>query len=273
MLKCYNPNVENKESKKLYVPAQHNPLLEKALEEINNNQEIQTLWKVINVNAIDRNKMSDHGPIHFQIVANSALRISRILTKNNIKLSIEEDFGLSQDHGELVIFLASVLHDLGMSIHRSGHEEFSIILVNDILREMLDFLPTKEKTIVISETLHSIIGHRKNGKPLTIEAGIVRVADALDMAEGRARIPFEQGHVSIYELSAESVKSVDINEGKEKLIEIDIKMHNSSGLFQVDQLLKEKLKGSGLEKYIVVKARIETETEKKMLEEIIIEDL
>lgn len=44
-------------------------------------------------------------------------------------------------------------------------------------------------------------------------------------------------------------------------------MNNSSGLYQVDELLKEKLKGSGLEKYVSVRAIIERDTEKKLLQE------
>lgn len=269
------PVSEEKELKTLYVPTAHNKLLEQALDEINNNKEIATLWKVINVNAMNRLHMSDHGIVHFQIVSNSALRIARILTKHDIQLSIQKDFGLTKDHGELVIFLASILHDLGMTIHRNGHEDFSLFMVNDILRDTLKFLPIEERTIVISETLHAIIGHRSDGSPFTIEAGIVRIADALDMAEGRARVSFEQGHITIYELSAESITSVNIMEGSVKPVEINITMHNSAGLFQIDQLLRKKVKGSGIEKYISIKAQVKTEAdkEKKMLEEIVIIDL
>ena len=45
----------------------------------------------------------------------------------------------------------------------------------------------------VAEALHAIIGHRRRGDPLTIEAGVVRVADALDMEHGRSRVPFEAG--------------------------------------------------------------------------------
>ena len=40
---------------------------------------------------------------------------------------------------------------------------------------------------------------------------------------------------------------------------IEIVMNNSSGLFQVDGLLKAKLIGSGLEPYVEVIAHIDTE--------------
>ena len=121
------------------------------------------------------------------------------------------------------------------------------------------------------EVQHAIINHRDDGKPLTIEAGIVRIADALDMSEGRSRIPFEKGDVNIHSLSAYAINSVEILEGDDDTpVDINVYMNNSSGLFQVDELLKEKLNGSGLEKYVQVKAYVEGETEKKLISEFVI---
>jgi uncharacterized protein len=74
---------------KIHVPASGNKLLTKCLKAVNENKEIYALWKVINVNAIDRLGMSDHGPVHFQIVSNIALRLTRILHKNKVAMSIE----------------------------------------------------------------------------------------------------------------------------------------------------------------------------------------
>ena len=258
---------ERKEDIKITVPNRSNELIDKALENINSSEEIRTIWKVINVNAIDRLKMSDHGPVHFQIVANIALKLSRSLTKAGIELSIVKDFELTYNHGELVILLASLLHDLGMSINREGHEEFSLFLANNYLEKVLDFLPIEEKIIVCSETLHAIISHRSKGTPLTVEAGIVRVADALDMSHGRSRISYSVGNIDIHSLSVAAIDNVEIKQGLDKPIDIVISMNNSAGLFQVDELLKNKLKGSGIEKYIAVRAIIEGETEKKLLKE------
>jgi metal-dependent HD superfamily phosphatase/phosphodiesterase len=252
------------------VPTAKNKLLERVLEQINGNEEIITLWNILNVNAIDRLGMSDHGPIHFQIVANIALRLMRILEKHNVEMSIVKDFKLTQDHAEVVVVLASILHDMGMSIHRTDHEEYSLLLVNSLLRESLQFLPVSERTILISETLHAIISHRRGGRPLTVEAGIVRIADALDMSAGRSRIPFEAGKVNIHSLSAYAVDAVEIKEGKDRPIEVDILMNNSSGIFQVDELLKEKMDHSGIEKYFAIRAYIKGNSEKKLLKEFII---
>ena len=251
----------------IHVPLHGNSLLENVLQVINQDVEIKTLWQVINVNAIDRLGMSDHGVVHFQIVANIALRLARILLKNHVEMAIQRDYDLSNQHAELVILLASLLHDLGMSISREGHEEFSLFLANGILHRILDFLPVEERTIVISEVLHAIIAHRSDGVPYTVEAGIVRVADALDMSEGRSRIPYEAGSVDIHAISAAAIDKVEIQEGEDKPILINIHMNNSAGIFQVDELLKRKLVGSGIEKYVKVRAVVESAAEKQLVKE------
>ncbi len=246
------------------VPTQQNIMLVKTLALINNDVEIKTLWRVININAIDRLGMTDHGPVHFQIVANIALRLARILNKNQVVMSVSANYDLSNDYAELIILLASLFHDLGMTISRENHEEYSLILANSILHRILDFLPVDERTIVISETLHAIIAHRSGGIPYTIEAGIVRVADALDMSEGRSRIPYQAGKMDIHSVSAAAIDKVEILEGTEKPVQINIWMNNNAGIFQVDELLRRKLLGSGIEKFVLVSAYL-IEGEKKRL--------
>jgi len=261
----------SKHTKDLYVPTEENQLLEQALEAINLNDEIKTLWRVVNVNAIDRRNMTDHGPVHFQIVANIALRLTRILADHDLEMSVTKDFGLSSDHAELIVFLASAFHDIGMSIDRKGHEGYSLFLTKGFLDEILTFLPTEERVIITAETLHAVISHRRVGNPQTLEAGIVRVADALDMSKGRSRIPYEAGKVDIHSVSAAAIEDVEISEGDDTEINILIRMNNSAGLFQVDELLKEKLVGSGLEPYIAITAQIEGETEKKLIKKFVVE--
>jgi uncharacterized protein len=251
----------------IHVPSHPNSLQEKVLTVINQDVEIKTLWRISNVNAIDRLEMTDHGPVHFQIVANIATRLARILVKHNVEMSIVKNYGLTNDHAELVILLASIFHDLGMSINREGHEGFSLFLANSILHRILDFLSIEERTIVISEVLHAIIAHRSGGTPYTIEAGIVRVADALDMSEGRSRIPYESGKIDIHSVSAAAINRVEITEGVARPIQINIYMNNMAGIFQVDELLKQKMKGSGIEKYILISTYLDEEQGKKLVKE------
>jgi metal-dependent HD superfamily phosphatase/phosphodiesterase len=251
----------------IQVASDGNLLLEKTLDLINNNVEIATLWKITNVTAIKRLGMTDHGRTHFQIVAHNGLALQRLLTRSGVQMSIVRDYGLTLHHAEMVVLLASLLHDLGMSIHRSGHEEFSLFLVNTLLRETLNFLPLEEKTIVISEVLHAIISHRADGHPLTIEAGIVRVADALDMTEGRSRIPYDEGKVDIHSVSAMAIDEVEIHAGKKAPIEINISMNHTAGIFQVDELLKRKVMGSGLEAYLEIKVYIDKGEGRQLLKD------
>jgi metal-dependent HD superfamily phosphatase/phosphodiesterase len=153
-----------------------------------------------------------------------------------------------------------------MAVHRDRHEDWSLFLAEPKMRELLaGIYEEPELTVVASEVLQAITSHRESGRPLTIEAGVVRVADALDIEEGRSRIPFERGSVSIHSISAAAIDEVIISEGKDHAVAVEIKMNNSAGLFQVDELLKAKLHGSGLEPYVEVVARIENESEKSLV--------
>jgi metal-dependent HD superfamily phosphatase/phosphodiesterase len=230
--------------------------LKEVVSRINSNREIKTLWRIINVNAIERLGYTDHGPTHFNIVANYGLRIARIFEKKGIEMSIVKDFGLTNDHAEVVIFLACIMHDLGMSIHRVNHEQFSLFIARDFLKDILSFLPLEERIVVESETLHAIISHSHGsaGKTSTIEGGIVRIADALDMSKGRSRIPYKMGKIDIHSVSAKAIESVEVMEGTEKPVAIVIKMNTEAGVFQVDDFIEEKLSTSGLAKYISVKS-------------------
>ncbi len=135
------------------------------------------------------------------------------------------------------------------------------------LREYLEELyPPPEATIVRSEILHAIIAHRSGGEPLTLEAGAVRIADALDIAKGRSRIPFESGSISIHSVSAAAIDAVRIEPGSKKPIRIVIEMCNSAGVFQLDELFRKKLIGSGLEPHVELEAQVLGEGEKRLVE-------
>jgi metal-dependent HD superfamily phosphatase/phosphodiesterase len=251
---------------RIRVPTRGNRKLRAVLERVNADTELKALWHVSNVNAIARLQINDHSWVHIQIVANIALKLLRQLTKHGVEPSLVADYGLTPDDSEVAVLLGALLHDTGMSIHRDNHEDFSIFLADRKARELLK--PSYEEpelTVMVSEVLHEITSHRASGRPLTLEAGILRVADALDMAKGRSRIPFAAGQVSIHSLSAAAIDSVSILDGEDRAVLIEITMNNSSGLYQVDGLLKEKLRGSGLEPYVDVVAHIDTEEERRLV--------
>jgi uncharacterized protein len=254
------------ERMRINVPARANRKLRTVLDRVNADTQLKAWWHVANVNAVSRLQINDHSWVHIQIVANIALKLLRQLTKHGVEPGVVRDYGYSRDDAEVVVALAALTHCIGMSVHREGHEDFSLFLAEPKLRELLQGLYEEpDLTVICSEVLQAITSHREYGKPLTLESGIVRVADALDMAEGRSRIPFERGSVSIHSLSAAAIDAVEIKDGETRPILIEILMNNSSGIYQVDGLLKAKLVGSGLEPYVEVVAHIDTEAEKRLV--------
>jgi len=249
------------------LPARHNPRLAAIVERVNESDELYALWVAANVNAVDRLGISDHGPVHVQIVANSALRLLRLLSDAGVVPSVVEAYGLAPTDAEVVVCLAALLHDVGIAIHRDGHEAFSLFIARPILRDLLaEAYEGPAAEILSSEVLNAIISHRTGGRPITVEGGVLRIADSLDMAQGRSRIPFQAGSVSIHAVSAAAIEAVHIEPGDEVPVTIQVDMTNSAGVFQVDQLLREKLRGSGLEEHIQVEVHIEGETEKRLVE-------
>lgn len=249
------------------VPARHNRKLASLLDAINADAELRQLWRCANVNAVDRSGISDHGEIHIRIVANAALKILRLLVEAGITPSIVQDHSLTVEDAEVVVVLAACLHDVGIAVHRQDHEHLSLVLAYPKARQLLSSLYDEPAlTTMVAEVLHAIGSHRWDVTGLTLEAGVIQVADALDMTEGRSRIPFEAGQVNIHSISAQAIDAVSIDRGVEHPVCVEIKMSNSAGIFQVDELLKRKLKNSTLAPYVEVVACIEGETERRLIE-------
>jgi metal-dependent HD superfamily phosphatase/phosphodiesterase len=250
------------------VPSRHSPKLAHLMDLVNEDDDLYALWVASNVTAMERLGMTDHGPVHVKIVTNIALRILRLLVAQGVEPALVTNYRMSEEDAEIVVVLAALLHDVGMSIHRKDHEAYSLFVAAEKLKELLPTLyELPVSTLIRSEVLHAIIAHRSGGSPLTLEAGIVRLADALDMAKGRSRIPFESGSVSIHSVSAAAVEGVTIEKGTEKPVCVHIHLVNSAGVFQVDKLLRDKLDGSGLEPHVEVLAKIEGEAERKLVHE------
>jgi metal-dependent HD superfamily phosphatase/phosphodiesterase len=249
------------------IPFRDNRKLKQIIGEVKEDVKLQTLWRCSNVMAIDRMGYTDHGPTHVKIVANSALKLLRILVEKKIVSSIVKNYGMKNEDAEVVVVLASIFHDLGMTVTRDGHELYSALLASGFIEKYLQGIYSEgDRTIILSEVLHAIVSHEEPRKPLTLEAGIVRVADALDMEKGRARIPFQAGKVDIHSVSALSIEKVSIQEGEEKPVTVSITMSNPAGIFQIDNLLKPRIENSELGNYIHVVAEITGEGEQRILE-------
>jgi metal-dependent HD superfamily phosphatase/phosphodiesterase len=253
---------------RIRAPTRGNRRLERLLEAVNADPQVKAWWHVSAVNATRRLGMSDHSWVHIQVVLNIALRLARLLFKRDVTPGVVTDLGLRERDAEVVIAAACLFHCVGMSIHRADHEAYSLFLTQRKLGELLDGIYDEPvRSVIVAEALHAIIGHRSAGAPpLTVEAGIVRVADALDMARGRSRVPYESGLRNIHSLSAYAIEEVRIEPGEDKAVRVEIQMSNSAGIYQVDELLATKLRGSGLEPHLEVIARIDAEHEERLLE-------
>jgi metal-dependent HD superfamily phosphatase/phosphodiesterase len=249
----------------VHAPTRGNRKLEKFLEAVNADEKVRAWWYMAQLQS-ERLGMSDHSWVHVQVVLNISLRLLRLLVKGGIEPAMVADHNMRDRDAEVVVAGGALLHDVGMSIHRADHEAYSLFMVQDRLDSLLaQCYDEPDRTVVGAEILHAIIGHRRRGEPYTLEAGVVRVADALDMAEGRSRIPVEGGQYGIHALSAAAIDKVSIEAGEERPVKIEIEMNNSAGIFQVDDLLATKLRGTPLEGHVEVVAEVAGETEKRLL--------
>ena len=256
---------ERVDAARIRVPTRGNRCLELLIEAVNADQQVKAWWHVAGVNA-ERLGMSDHSWVHIQVVTNIALRLARLLFRRGVAPATVADHGLTERDAEVVIAAGALFHCVGRSIHRADHEAYSLFLTADRLNGLLEgAYDEPARSVIVAEAMHAIISHRSKGKPFTIEGAIVRVADALDMAKGRSRVPFEKSHTNIHSLSAYAIDEVKISAGRDTAVRVEIAMTNSAGVFQVDEGLGTKLRGTPLAEHIEVVARIEAEHEKRLV--------
>jgi hypothetical protein len=251
------------------VPVKKNARLKQVIDRVAVDQELLQLWKCANINAVDRSGISDHGEIHIRIVANAGLKILRLLVEGGVEPSIVTNYKMTADDAEVVVVLAACLHDTGISVHRDDHEKYSLFIAFRKAREFLaGIYDEPQLTIMVSEVMHAIIAHDADQKCLTIEAGVLKVADTTDMTHGRSRIPFKAGQVNIHSVSALAISDVKIEKGEERPVRIAVTLANSAGIFQLDNLLRHKLKNSTLVPYVEVVAEMQEGTTEKRLFEV-----
>jgi len=239
----------------VYELTRRSQLLSRALSLLEEDSELQSYLRMANVMAVERLGYNDHGVVHSRIVAGSALLMAEILFKRGVKFSIVENRIGSPEDARLVVLAGAYLHDVGNSIHRELHHIHGCLIADPILRRLLLKIYGGKSTkaiLVKQEILHCIFSHDESVKPLSVEAGIVKVADGTDMAEGRARIPFRRGKVDIHALSALAIKRVLVEEGEERPIRIVVDMENEAGVFQVEKVLGEKIRSSSIASYVEV---------------------
>jgi metal-dependent HD superfamily phosphatase/phosphodiesterase len=241
----------------LNIPVRGNATLGTVLARVNASSTLSAYWEASNVTAIERLRINDHGPVHIKIMTNISLKLLRLLAAAGIPPNVVSDYDLTAEDAEVVVVLASCLHDVGHAVHRRDHEQLSVVLAAPLVDEFLaELYDDRRRALLKAEILHAVLTHQRDIPPLTLEAGVVKVADALDMEAGRARIPFTTGTPTIHSVSAMAIRKVRLSAGDKKPIRIAIEMTNSAGIYQLDNLLREKLKNSTLAPHVEVFAQI-----------------
>ncbi|NHN49595.1 HD domain-containing protein [Halostella sp. JP-L12] len=244
--------------------------LNAVLEFLRNDEEVQAYLEAQNVNPVTRKGYNDHGAKHISIVRNRALCLYDLLKEAGVEFNGASDQGLDEADEAVIVGLAGTLHDIGHVVHRDSHAYYSIPLAADVLDRILpEFYDTADAVRVKGEVLHAILCHHTSEDPLTTEAGVIRVADALDMERGRSRMPYEMGGRGINTISSQAIENVALLPGDDRAVLVEIEMTNAAGVYQVDNLLKAKLHGSGLEDDIrIVAVNVNEEDADQLVERI-----
>jgi metal-dependent HD superfamily phosphatase/phosphodiesterase len=224
--------------------------LNETLAFVENDDEIQAYLDAQNVNPVLRKGYNDHGSKHIEIVRNRALSLYDFLKRGSVDFNGAAQQGLDEADESVIVALAATIHDIGHVVHRDDHAYWSIPLAADLLDRVLDdlgFYDPAETVRMKGEILHAILCHHTEEDPLTTEAGVLRVADALDMEKGRSRMPYEKGGRGIDTVSSQAIQRVTLMQGDAVPVLVEIEMLNAAGVYQVDNLLKAKLRDSGLE--------------------------
>lgn len=227
-----------------------------AVRVVEEDEEVRELLHMSNVNAVLRLGYNDHGPVHARIVAGAALELMRMLSRRGVAFtSLQHGSAVDENEVKLILILASYLHDIGNSVHRENHELIGALLAKDIVDRLLGkILPSvgSRRVRLRQEILSAIYSTAMNVKPLTIEASIVRLADGLDMSEGRARLPYKLGKHDMHSLSALSIGKVELRPGTDTPIEVLVYMNDLAGFFQVERVLMPKIEGGKLKGLVKV---------------------
>jgi metal-dependent HD superfamily phosphatase/phosphodiesterase len=218
-------------------------------------EEVQAYLEAQNVNPVARKRYNDHGTKHISIVRNRALCLYDLLKRGGVEFNGAAQQELDEADEAVIVALAATLHDIGHVVHRDDHPYYSIPLAADLLDRLLEeYYDVATGVRMKGEVLHAILCHHTEEEPLTLEAGVVRVADALDMERGRSRIPYEHGGRGINTVSSQAIETVTLENGEDYPVLVEIEMNNAAGVYQVDNLLKAKLQDSGLEDHIRIVA-------------------
>jgi len=230
----------------------------KLLKLLEEDKEVNQLLELSNIVTMHRLHMNDHGKMHSKIVALNSIKIYKILAQNKIFGNIQKE-EIGQEEEEIIaLLLGSYLHDIGNSISRENHELLGVILAKPIVERLLKEIKI-ENFKINGIILEEILCHMGNYISSSLESKIVACADGSDMTKGRARIPYQLGKADIHSFSAMAIDEVSITNGETKPVRIEIKMSDTAGIFQIEEILNKKIEKLGFQDYVEVIANIKNE--------------
>jgi len=223
--------------------------------------EVRANWDMADYIAVTKLHFNDHGEVHAKVAAASAVKMLELLVEAGIQPDVVTSGAGDLDDAFLVVLTGALLHDLGNQVHREEHAHWGVYLALPLLdRLMPQIYEDPEQRIELrSFILHSIHCHGVEPEPLTLEAGLVAVADGCDLTKGRGRMAFDLGNINIHSVSALSIDRVMIARGEEYPVEIVVQMCNSAGIFQVQETLTDKILHSPLAGHVTVQATTQPE--------------
>ncbi len=218
------------------VPARHNPRLQSLVERIKYDEELRQLWRCANLNVLNRPDLPDAGEVHVHIVANAALKLLRILREAGLSPAAVARHRLTPEDAEVIVVLAAAVHDLGLAVHAqpAPASTASLVLADRKSRELLAGLyPVRERTIVAVECLQAVAALEPGTGCGSLEASLVKLADALDLAKSRGRPSTD----------AAGIEEVHIEKSKAPPVRIVITISQLAAREAIEKRLRLKLAG------------------------------
>jgi metal-dependent HD superfamily phosphatase/phosphodiesterase len=226
-------------------------------------EEVHAYQEYANTVSLRRLKYNDHGPVHMRTVVLNALTLAELLHGAGVLLSLEAEETGTYEDSRTALFLAGMLHDIGMGVTRMNHENFAVTLALPLIDRFLKIRypgDIRKQVVLRTMCVECITGHMGLLTVNSLEAGIILIADGTDMEKGRARIPMmiaQDAKVGdIHQYSSAAIERLDISPGTEKPIKIAVQMKSDVGFFQVEEVLFPKLKMSPIKPYIELYAAV-----------------
>ncbi len=226
-------------------------------------EEITALQEYANKVSIVRLGFNDHGPVHMKKAAQNAMILFDLLVDAGVKFNLEQEEVGTQEDSRIAVLIATLLHDIGMSVGRENHEMISIMLGMPIIARLLNCLypeDLRKQVTMRSLIVEGIVGHMATQRIHSLEAGLVLIGDGCDMEKGRARITTQLSTEpkigDMHRYSASAIQKLSITKGEKKPIRITVEMSQSVGFFQIEAVLYPKIFSSPIKPYIELHAGV-----------------